>query len=98
MFGWTFEVTNSYSGIYKGRYVTVYAGAVLAPDPTGGTHGVPNGGGVRVTVDSGTKAQQFLLPGTLGLLFIKSVSGDLVRLQRQDGTTATFSLATDTYG
>ena len=97
-FGWTFEVTNSYSGIFRGRYITVYAGAVLAPDPTGKTaHGFPNGGGIRVTMDSGTNAQQFLLPGTLGLLSIKSVRGDIVDLQRQDDTTVMFNLATDSY-
>jgi hypothetical protein len=75
MFGWTFEVANSYSGIFRGRYITVYAGAALEPDPAGKTHGVPDGGRLRVTVDGGTNAQQFLLPGTLGLLSIKSVRG-----------------------
>jgi hypothetical protein len=98
LFGWTFEVTNSYSAISHGQDITVYAGAVLAPDPTDQTaHGIPNGAGVRISVAGGTSTQQFLLPGTLGLLTIKSVSGSDVTLERQDGTTVSFNLASDTY-
>ena len=98
VFGWTFEVTNTYSGSFNGQTITVDAGAALSPDPTGRTaHGTPDGGGVRVIVGSGTDGPQFLLAGTLGPLSIQSVSGGIVTLQRQDGTTVTFNLATDTY-
>ncbi len=96
--GWTFQVTNAYSGLYKGQYITVYAGAVLAPDPTGLTRGVPDGGGVRIGGDPSPTMQQFLAPETQGPLSIKAVTGSVVTLQRQDGTTVTFNLATDTYG
>ena len=96
--GWTFQVTNEYSGMYNGQYVTVLAGAVLSPDPTGRhLHGVPDGGGVRVSVDQSPTLRQFLAPDTQGLVYIKSVSGGVVKLQRGDGTTVTFNLATDTY-
>lgn len=96
--GWTFQVTNAYSGVYEGQYVTVYAGAVLSPDPTGTTaHGVPDGGGVRVSVDQSPTMRQFLAPETQGLLYIEAVSGGVVTLQREDGTTVTFNLTTDTY-
>jgi hypothetical protein len=97
-FGWTFEVTNTYSGSFNGQIITVYSGAALSPDPTGRTaHGTPDGGGVRVITGGGTNGPQYLLPGTLGPLSIQSVNGGIVTLQRQDGTTVTFNLATDTY-
>lgn len=98
MFGWTFQVTNAYSGEYKGQYLTVYAGAVLSPDPTGRTaHGIPGGGGVRIDVDQSPNMSQFLAPETQGLVHITAVSGGSVTLLREDGTTVTFNLATDTY-
>ncbi len=98
MFGWAFQVTNAYSAVYKGQYLTVYAGAVLSPDPSGRTaHGIPGGGGVRVDVDQSPNMPQFLAPDTRGLVYIKAVSGGAVTLQRDDGTTVTFNLATDTY-
>ena len=97
--GWTFQVTNAYSSVYGGQYITVLAGAVLSPDPTGRTaHGVPDGGGVRVSVDQSPTTRQFLAPETQGLMYIKAVRGGLVTLQLGDGTTVTFNLATDTYG
>jgi len=97
MFGWAFQVTNAYSGVYEGQYLTVYAGAVLSPDPTGRTaHGIPGGGGVCVDVDQSPNMPQFLAPETQGLVYIKAVSGRAVTLQREDGTTVTFNLATDT--
>ena len=96
--GWNFEVTNAYSGLYNGQYVTVYAGAVLAPDPTGTTaHGVFDGGGVRIGVNPSPTMPQFLAPATPGLLSIRAVTGGIVTLQREDGTTVTFNLATNTY-
>jgi hypothetical protein len=96
--GWTFQVTNAYFGLYKGHYITVYAGAELSPDPTGRTaHGVPDGGGVRIGVDPSPKMRQFLAPETQSLLSIKAVTGGVVTLQGEDGTTVTFNLATDTY-
>jgi hypothetical protein len=98
IFGWAFQVTNAYSGVYAGQYLTVYAGAVLSPDPSGRTaHGIPGGGGVRVDLDQSHNVVQFLAPQTTGLVYIKAVSGGVVTLQREDGTTVTFNLATDTY-
>ncbi len=96
--GWTFQVTNAYSGMYNRQYVTVYAGAALSPDPTGRTaHGVPDGGGVRVSVDQSPTMREYLAPESQGLVSIEAVSGGVVTLQRADGTTVTFNLATDTY-
>jgi hypothetical protein len=96
--GWTFGVTNAYGGIFEGRYITVYAGSTLALDPSGKTaHGVPDGSGVRVTVDEAQTFQQFLLPGSLAPLTVTSVNGDIVTLQLPDGATVTFNLDTDTY-
>jgi hypothetical protein len=96
--GWTFGVTNAYGGIFEGQYIQVYAGATLAPDPTGQTaHGVPDGSGVRITVGESPTPQQFLLPGSLALLTITSVSGNIVTLQLPDGAAVTFNLTTDTF-
>jgi hypothetical protein len=98
MFGWTFGVVNSYSGVYDGQYVTVYAGAVLSvTDFLANPDHVPKGGGVRVSVDQGSAWQQFLAPETQGFLHITAVNGGVLTLQREDGTTMTFDLATDTY-
>jgi hypothetical protein len=98
MFGWVFQVTNAYSGMYRGQYLTVYAGAILSRDPTGKTaHGIPSDGGVRVDVDQSPNVSQFLAPETQGLAYIKAVNGGALSLQREDGTTVTFNLATDTY-
>lgn len=97
--GWTFEVTNAYSGIFQGQYISIFAGATLASDPTGRTaHGVPDGSGVRVTNGDSENPQQFLLPGSLGLLTITSVNGNIVTLRLPDGAIVTFNLASDTYG
>jgi hypothetical protein len=99
MWGWSFEVTNAYSGMYNGQYVQVYAGAAMAPDFTVDTpHGIPDEGGVRVSTDQAATYGQFLAPGTSGLLSIRSVSGAYVTLQQEDGVTIIFDLATDTYG
>jgi hypothetical protein len=96
--GWTFQVTNAYSGVYNGHYVTVFAGAALTPDPTGRTaHGVPDGGGIRVSVDQSPTMRQYVAPETPGLVYIRAVSGGVVTLQRADGTTVTFNLTNDTY-
>jgi hypothetical protein len=99
IWGWAFQVTNAYSGMYDGRYIAVYGGAVLTPDPTGrSAHGIPGSGGVRVAVNQSPKVSQFLAPGTQGLLSITAVKGGVITLQREDGTTVTFSLATDMFG
>jgi hypothetical protein len=98
MFGWAFGVVNSYSGVYDGEYVTVHAGAVLSVTDflANGDH-VPEGGGLRVSVDQGSTWQQFLAPETQGFLHITAVNGGVLTLQREDGTTMTFDLVTDTY-
>jgi hypothetical protein len=99
MWGWSFEVTNAYSGVYKGHYVQAYAGAVMAPDFTVGTpHGIPDEGGVRVSTDEAATYGQFLAPDTSGLLSIRAVNGAFITLQQEDGVTITFDLATDAYG
>jgi hypothetical protein len=95
--GWAFGVTNAYAGLYDGRYITVFAGAKLAPDPSGGTHGVPDGGGVRISVDDSQNMQQFLAAGTKGYLTITAVKGNIVTLQQDNETSLTFNLATDSY-
>jgi hypothetical protein len=98
IFGWAFQVTNAYSAVHEGQYLTVYAGAVLSPDPTGRTaHGVPARGGVRVDVGQSPNMPEFLAPETQGLMYIKAVRVGSVTLQREDGTTVTFNLATDRY-
>lgn len=95
--GWTFGVTNAYSGLYDGQYITVFAGAKLAPDLTGGTHGVPDGGGVRISKGNSQDTQQFLADGTQGYLTVTALNASILTLQREDGTTLTFNLATYTY-
>jgi hypothetical protein len=98
LFGWTFGVVNSYSGVFNGQYITVCAGAVLSVTDflASGDH-IPVGGGVRVSLDQGSTWQQFLAPDTQGFLHITAVNGGVLTLQREDGTTVTFDLATDTY-